>query len=325
MACFALLFAAFLPTDAAAQIHQVKEMNTEQIRALPRDKTAVLLPGGILEQHGPYLPSYTDGYQNESVTEHLAKAIVKRPGWHVLVFPVIPLGQGGANEIGDKHFFPGTYDVRASILRAIFMDLADDLGQQKFRCIFVVDTHGSPQHNEALDQAGDYFHDSYGGQMVNLLGSVEHYGETLLAMMTPKQREEEGFSVHADAVETSVLLHLRRDLVGPIKHAPPQTVTNSSQMVELARSDNWPGYFGSPRVANAALGKKAWKIYCGNVVERALHILDGQDPRQFPRYADKCRKTMPPAFWQAQQEVEDAAERQQVEWLKRTTKQETKP
>ena len=35
-------------------------MNTEQIKGLDREKTVVILPDGILEEHGPYLPSFSD-------------------------------------------------------------------------------------------------------------------------------------------------------------------------------------------------------------------------------------------------------------------------
>jgi creatinine amidohydrolase/Fe(II)-dependent formamide hydrolase-like protein len=78
--------------QAFAQIYNVKEMNTEQIKAIDREKTAVILPEGILEEHGPYLPSFTDGYTAERRTEDLANAIVEKPGWKVLIFPLIPLG-----------------------------------------------------------------------------------------------------------------------------------------------------------------------------------------------------------------------------------------
>jgi SAM-dependent methyltransferase len=43
-------------------------------------KTVVLIPGGILEEHGPYLPSYTDGYADDAYTRELAKAIVCQTG-----------------------------------------------------------------------------------------------------------------------------------------------------------------------------------------------------------------------------------------------------
>lgn len=59
-------------SPAFAQIYHVKDMNTEQIKALDREKTVVLLPVGILEEHGPYLPSFSDGYITERRTENLA-------------------------------------------------------------------------------------------------------------------------------------------------------------------------------------------------------------------------------------------------------------
>jgi Creatinine amidohydrolase len=81
-----------LNPQVAAQILRIGEMNTQQIQALDLSKTVVLIPGGILEEHGPYLPSYTDGYADEAYTWELAKAIVARPGWTVVLFPQIPLG-----------------------------------------------------------------------------------------------------------------------------------------------------------------------------------------------------------------------------------------
>ena len=68
--CFSaagMLLAAvmFSSQQTAAQILRIGEMNTQQIRALNLQKTVVLIPGGILEEHGPYLPSYTDGYADD--------------------------------------------------------------------------------------------------------------------------------------------------------------------------------------------------------------------------------------------------------------------
>lgn len=58
------------------------------------------MPGGVLEQHGPYLPAFTDGLMNEWWIERVGEALA-REGWTV-VFPMLPLGDGGANEIGRK-------------------------------------------------------------------------------------------------------------------------------------------------------------------------------------------------------------------------------
>ena len=118
------LLAVLLPAAAGGQVLKVAEMTGEQIRALDRATTVVILPGGILEQHGPHLPSFADGYLNQSHADALAEAIARRPGWRALVFPIVPLGSGGANEIAGKYSWPGTYAVRTATLRAIFMDLA---------------------------------------------------------------------------------------------------------------------------------------------------------------------------------------------------------
>lgn len=189
-------------------------MNVEQIRALDKQKTVVILPGGVLEQHGPHLPSFADGYSNEWLTQKLAEVIVERPGWAVLVFPIMPLGHAGGNEIGGKHVFPGTYSIRRTTLRAIFMDLATELGEQGFRRIFVMHGHGAPFHNLMLDQAGDYFRDTYSGRMVNLHG-LEPRPEQLskLKLAPPnlnlselENRENGSFDVHAGLDETSRLI-----------------------------------------------------------------------------------------------------------------------
>lgn len=141
-----LLVIAFFSSAAYSQIFQLAELNTSQVRALDRPGTVVLIPGGILEEHGPYLPSFTDGHVDEAVTQEVARAIVTRPGWSVVVFPAIPLGSGGANSIGAKWTFPGSYTVRTETLRAVYMDLASELGEQGFRWIFLTNYHGDPLH-----------------------------------------------------------------------------------------------------------------------------------------------------------------------------------
>jgi creatinine amidohydrolase/Fe(II)-dependent formamide hydrolase-like protein len=279
----AAILAAAAP--ASAQVMQVAEMNTLQIAALDRAKTVVILPGGILEQHGPYLPSYSDGYANERFARDLAEAIVARPGWTALLFPAIPLGSGGANEIGGKPSFPGTYAVRPSTVRAVYMDLATEIGEQGFRHVFVANGHGSPDHNRALEQAGDFFHDTYGGRMIHLLGLLG-FSECCArktALIGAEGIAEDGFTVHGGAAEHGLILFLRPDLVAPgIRSAAPVTGGDFARLVELGRADGWPGYFGAPARATPALGA----LRMGDtalIIAFALKVLDGQDPATAPR------------------------------------------
>jgi creatinine amidohydrolase len=279
------------PAPTPARIVRLADLNASQIRALDRARTVVLLPGGMLEEHGPYLPAFTDGILSERLTDELARAVVaKKPGWMALVFPQIAFGASGSNEIGGQYTFPGTYVVRPSTLRTVFMDLASQLGDQGFRWIMVVHVHGSPLHIRAIDDAGDYFHDTYGGRMVNLWGLLpvlSAWGNAMAATMTDAQKKEDGVSLHGGMDEHSLLLHLRPSLVAPgYKQAPTVTGATMQESFDVAKQPGWPGYIGSPRLATAALGRQIWTAFAAAAATHMLAVLDGADPSQYQRYGD---------------------------------------
>jgi creatinine amidohydrolase/Fe(II)-dependent formamide hydrolase-like protein len=303
-------------------------MNTEQIRALDRQKTIVILTGGILEEHGPHLPSFTDGYSNEWLAQKLAEEIVRRPGMAVLMFPTIPLGHEGANEIGATHVFPGTYSVRRTTLRAIFMDLATELGEQGFKWIFIFHGHGAPFHNLMLDEACDYFRDTYGGRMVHLRG-LEPTAEQLAGLnLTPpdlnlseaQKKEIGGMDEHAGFEETSRLMFLRPELVSPVyKQLLPQTTNDPAEFFKVARAEGWRGYLSSPRLANANYGARLQLYRSERDNALALAILDGKlDERDVPRYSkimtgDKQVMTALAASGKNESE----RERKQRDWMRK--------
>lgn len=303
---------------ATAQIYRIAEMNTEQIRHLQRNKTVLLLPGGILEEHGPYLPSFTDGYWNERLTNDLAKAITTKPGWSVVIFPVIPLGNSGANDIGSKYSFAGTYAVRFATLRAIFLDLATELGEQGFKWIFVIHGHGAPNHNRALDQASDYFREIYGGHLVNLAGLIPVIS-AWDGKKSDRERQEDGLPIHAGMDETSMMLALRPDLVSPkYKTAKPQASDKMEGLIRIAQADGWPGYFGSPRLARRSQYEKGWQIAQQEAIRLALKILDGLDERQVIRFGDEMKKSeLDVKLDEESLRHEAEIKRKQDEWLKK--------
>ena len=318
--CRVLLFLAYLllTVPLRAQILQMAELNTDQIRALDPVKTAILIPGGILEEHGPYLPSFTDGYADAAFTRELARAIVARPGWTVVVFPQIPLGFGGANNIGSKYVCPGSYTVRMATLRAVYMDLGAELGDQGFRWVFLIHNHGDPANNRALDQASDFFHDVYGGTMVHLFGLQPVMGccGTPAKLLSLGEQAEDGFTVHAGVEEHSQILFLRPDLVAPgYRKAQSITGKNFEDLYRLAATKDWPGYFGAPRLANAAFGAQDFAEQSRRLTHMALQILDGLDWHKIPRFADDLDPR--DAIGQAE-ELEHAQklEKKELDWLK---------
>jgi len=313
-----MCMSVMLPWSAtlSAQILDVRELTTEQIDRLDRARTAVLMTVGILEEHGPFLPSYSDGYQSEFIASRVAEAVVARSGWTVLRFPEIPLGTFPANYVGAKYVFSGSYSIRMTTLRAIFMDLATDLGEAGFKWVFVLTMHGGPTHNQALDQAAQYFNDSYTGRMVHVTGLASVVGAVPPDLFTGEQRAAEGFSIHADADEHSCLLFLRPDLVASgIRSAPAVVSRDLAELLATAQKPNWKGYFGTPAISTSDIGSRAMNAIAQAAVDVVVRVLEGGSD-QGPRVAD--RLTSDPAFGrvvEAALEHERQIERRQVEWL----------
>ncbi len=118
----AVVLISMFPVTVFAQILKVAELSVRDLENLDRDETIVIMPGGILEEHGPYLPSFNDGYLNAWLADRTAEAIIAERGGTVLMFPTIPLGAGIPEDFGGLSPFSGSYTVRPDTLRAVYMD-----------------------------------------------------------------------------------------------------------------------------------------------------------------------------------------------------------
>lgn len=304
-----------LSLGSGAQIYYVQDMSTTQIDSLDRDKTVVLLPGGILEEHGPYLPCFTDGYMNLSLTQSIAQSIVKRRGMKVLIFPLIPLGNGGANEVPRKFNFSGTYTIRQNTLRSVLMDLASEIGDQGFKKIFVIHMHGAPNHNLAIDEACAYFTESYKGRMVNVWNlAVNVHAPSL----SPELKKEEGYTVHAGTGEHSMLYYLKPQFQKlNYKSAKPVFAAGPNELANVGKKEGWPGYWGSPRNASVAFGKKVWTALTEGITQQVQSVLDNTYDFTKPTFYQMMKGDL------AQKAVNDDAiqhdkekEAKQKEWLR---------
>lgn len=136
-------------------------------------------------------------------------------------------------------------------------------------------------------------------------------------VLSEEEQREDAASTHAGMSETSTILFLRPDLVSPAyKNTPPRPARDQTHRVEIAKADDWPGYWGSPRLATAAAGAARWKIGSSRWIDLALKILDGFDYRQIRRFGDEMPPPAGPTvdgktFTQENQKIE----RKQQEWL----------
>ena len=254
-----------------SRVHQLEELSWTQIDAFDRSRTLFILPVGMLEQHGPHLPVGADtiGVMHEAsgVSTRVSRAL---PDWNIVMMPPVNYGQSGANQMGDRPIHPGTYAIRQSTLRSLMADLGSQLAQNGFKWVFVLNGHGAPTHNIAINEACDFVSERHQITMLHLTAlfradaAIQAAGEKVAARyFSAADRASFGLDVHAGVGETSGILAIRPDLVAPNYRTLPTQAGNSlEELRKIATAPGWQGYLSSPASATAAHGRalEAWWI-----------------------------------------------------------------
>ncbi|MCK5342403.1 MAG: creatininase family protein [Candidatus Heimdallarchaeota archaeon] len=272
---------------ATGQIYNLVELTTTQFDELDRETTVIIIPTGVLEEHGPHLPLFTDGYQGEWLTRQLAEEIVAQRGRQVVIFPTFPIGVGEPEEFAPRKRFPGSYAVRPSTQRAVFMDIATGLGEDGFKWVFVMAFHGPLLQSSSIEQVCEYFSDEYGGTMVNFRSAIHPDPPAKMNPLSEEEIAAAGLEVHAGLKETSVMLFVRPDLVSPdYKNLETLTPNKWEELHTIAQESDWPGYFGAPNRARPDIGANLMEAQAENINDFAIKILDGLDPSSLSSYTN---------------------------------------
>ena len=259
------------PSAPGSRIYKLEELTWPQIDALDRQRTLFILPMGMIEQHGPHLPVGADTigvtYEANGASTRVSRAL---PDWNVVMMPAVNYGQGGANQLGDMPIHPGTYAIRQSTLRSLVADLGGQIAQNGFKWIFVMNGHGAPTHNIAINEACDFVSETFRVTMLHLTGlfradaAIQSSGEKINAKyFSAADLSSFGMDVHAGVGETSGILAIRPDLVPPnYKTLPSQAGRSLEELRKIATAPGWQGYLSSPARATAAHGQavEAWWI-----------------------------------------------------------------
>jgi creatinine amidohydrolase len=295
---FLLNCAAFL--HGAGRVHKLEEMSFTDIDSLDRSKTIFFLTFGNLEEHGPHLPVGSDHFQAVAVRNGMVDRLLKdQRGYDIVNFPVVPLGEGGANDMAGKFDHPGTFAVRYETLRNVAIDLGASIARNGFRHIFLIHCHGSLLHNVAFTEAADFISDRYKARMVNITSIVfgeGFYSSKVIEKYLGKGWEEKiGFEGHAGAAETSANLFARGDLVKPeFKRLNPFVVKDLAAFLRTYERTGWNGYWGDPAAASKAMGQELIADFIERSLRFAQRALAGQDMSQLPVYPDNL-PTLPDA------------------------------
>lgn len=177
---------------------QLRDLTWPDVEALDRSEV-VLIPTGSLEQHGPHLPVFTDSILVTAVAE----AVEQRMSDHVLLTPTLWLG-ASAHHLA----FPGTLSASFAGYQAALESVVESLIPHGFFRFYVLNGHGGntepngvilrmlkQRHPELTVGHAGYF--SFIPQTVN---------DAVLQGPIKRIR-------HACEAETSLMLHVRPDLV----------------------------------------------------------------------------------------------------------------
>ena len=188
------------PSAPFARPRLWSDLRTTDFAALDPTSTIAVLPVSATEQHGPHLPLSTDAVINDGV---LREAIARLPGAtasSVLVLP--PLAVGDSLE---HSAFSGTVSIDSDALMGMWLSVGRSVARAGVRKLVIFNTHGGQKAHV---------------DMVALRLRVECRMLVVRAHSfgfgVPQglfDADERAHGIHGGAVETSLMLHLRPDLV----------------------------------------------------------------------------------------------------------------
>ena len=217
--------------------------------------SVVVLPVGSIEHHGPHLPLSTDLTVAETFATALVESSVEQADCWLL--PAL------AYTKSDEHAWAsGTLWLSWDTLMRVLVDIGSSLTRSPVRKLVFLNGHGG---NSALLQvASRELHRRFGLQTFVMHPSqpVDQGGRSAPA-------EERGMSVHGGRGETSMMLHLRPDLVDMDQayravpdHLADYEHVGFGKFVSFGwTSDDFGtgGVVGDPRGASAEEGKQAFE------------------------------------------------------------------
>jgi creatinine amidohydrolase len=166
---------------------------------------AVAVPVGAIEQHGYHLPLDTDAFFAREL------CLAGSDGFDVIVGPLLPFGYRSRPLSGGGPTFPGTLSLSGGTFTALVREVLESLIGMGFRKLLVYSWHMENQNfvYEAAYLAAEGRDDL---KVVVLETPFDGLSDT--AMATMYGDEFPGWPAeHASLMETSVMLHMRPELV----------------------------------------------------------------------------------------------------------------
>jgi len=249
--------------------YRLEELSWPAAQAAFAADALAVLPVGSLEQHGRHLAVNTDNVLGDALAEAAVRTATAR-GLRVLLCPSVHYGYTMHNMD-----FPGTMTLRTETLLALGVDLVTSLVHHGCKKIVLLNSHGS--NWSILDLVGREVMNRHPEVLVATIFPIKMAAAELETLREAKQT---GGMSHGCELETSLMLHLRPELVEMDK-----AVTDISQpdsrfywrdilrgsrgvaLADLTRHASRTGLVGDPTVATAEKGRRFFEVIVATTVE----------------------------------------------------------
>jgi creatinine amidohydrolase len=170
--------------------------------ALPADcEKVVILPVGHTEQHGYHAPRSTDTLIIEAIARGTAETVPEQ----ALSLPVFPYGVST-----HRRSFPGTFNVGGRAFEDFWLAVVDTLVGLGFTRFYLLSGHGG--NLSFLVNVVKYAGEKY-PQIFCATAFLYLSGPQGVAALETRRQSSQGGMGHACELETSLILHLRPELI----------------------------------------------------------------------------------------------------------------
>lgn len=241
-------------------------------------KAVVILPVGVVEEHGAHLPLGLDSFAAE-VYAAAAAPHLEAAGYEVVVAPTI--NYGVAHAAGD---FAGTLSLEPATLRALVVDIGRSLARHGFARQVILNGHRDLQHMKALDDAQKTLIDEKTAKVLFVGFAADpaiteaSYRKDAKQHYRSPRPDVEG---HGGESETSVALHsfphlVRKEIIATLDpNFDYDTVAFRNETKDYGSLSGGRGYFGWPQAATAETGAKLVAVRGKNIAQVILQAWGG--------------------------------------------------
>ncbi|MDI6917636.1 MAG: creatininase family protein [Thermoplasmatales archaeon] len=232
------------------------ELSTKEFKKRINRNTVVILPVGIMEEHGAALPLCTDSLQAEHVAEMVAGKI---KGY---ILP--PLRYGVCSSTKN---FPGSISLSFDSMRNLVYDIFSELVRNNVKKIAVISGHAGKLHMSAIRDAAEKIVNKHDVKILVLSDYELLYDEKGRKFLKKTGIPE--WEGHGGAIETSRVMLSRPDLIKCKGRRAKKSLPKIPKYHILRNPEKYfpKGIMGDPSTASKEKGKKITDFVVNEIVK----------------------------------------------------------